>query len=152
MLGAADNSTAVINLGGSAQATLPAFPVLRGAGATATLNFDGGTLIPAASNPDYLGGLTNAFLSANGGSIDVPTGRDITISQGFENAAAQSGTLTKSGVGVLTLTGINSYTGATNVNAGTLLISGSVAGATIVNSGAALGGDGSVGARIPVDL
>ena len=51
----------------------------------------------------------------------------------------------KIGTGVTTLTGNNSYTGATNVNAGTLLINGNqsaATGLTSVASGATLGGSG----------
>jgi autotransporter-associated beta strand protein len=55
--------------------------------------------------------------------------------------------LTKDGMGTLTLTGDNTYTGVTTVAAGMLLVGGSQAGSdVIVNSGAALGGSGTVGA------
>ena len=37
------------------------------------------------------------------------------------------GSLVKTGSGTLTLSGINSYTGATTVNAGTLMVNGSIA-------------------------
>ena len=40
------------------------------------------------------------------------------------------------GLGALTLSGIaNTYTGATNVNAGTVVVSGSISGSTTVNVG-----------------
>jgi autotransporter-associated beta strand protein len=46
-----------------------------------------------------------------------------------------------------TLSGISTYTGATNVNAGTLSVNGSIASSslTTVNAGATLGGNGTVG-------
>jgi autotransporter-associated beta strand protein len=56
------------------------------------------------------------------------------------------GSLTKSGSGTLNLTGTNTYTGDTTVNAGTLRVNGSIASSlTTINSGATLGGNGTVG-------
>lgn len=121
-LSGGNGSSSSIVIGGSAQVTLPAFPTGRGAGATATVTFDGGTLSPAAASAAYLGGLDHAYLTANGAKINVPTGNDITISQDLENAASQTGTLTKQGAGTLTLTGSTAYTGATIVEDGVLSV------------------------------
>lgn len=57
------------------------------------------------------------------------------------------GSLVKVGTGTLTLSGINTYTGATNVNAGTLEVDGSIATSslTTVNNGGTLTGTGTVG-------
>jgi len=53
--------------------------------------------------------------------------------------------LTKSGSSTLTLTGSNSYTGATAVNAGTLLINGSLGNTAVaVGSTGILGGSGTI--------
>lgn len=51
---------------------------------------------------------------------------------------------------MFTLTGISSFTGATTVNAGTLLVNGSTASSslTTVNAGATLGGGGTVGTTV----
>lgn len=63
------------------------------------------------------------------------------------------GSLTKEGTGTLTLTGTNTYTGDTTVNAGTLLVNGSITSSSVtVNSGGTLvGGDGSSLAEVSVN-
>ena len=50
------------------------------------------------------------------------------------------------GTGSLNLSASNTYTGATNVNGGALIVSGSISGSVAVNvaSGAALGGNGTI--------
>ena len=88
-------------------------------GANGTLYFNGGTLRAAADNVNFFHGLGAAYVQAGGAVID---------SQGFNVTASQvltdngGGGLTKLGAGVLTLTGANSYTGPTLVNAGTLAV------------------------------
>jgi autotransporter-associated beta strand protein len=87
-----------------------------------------------------MGGLTNAFIKAGGAKFD--TGFDITVSQVLlEDPVSTGGGLTKEGASTLILSGANTYTGVTNVNAGTLQLGnasalGTTAGNTIVASGA----------------
>jgi outer membrane autotransporter protein len=57
-----------------------------------------------------------------------------------------TGTLIKSGAGVLVLSGDNSaFNGSTNVALGTLLVDGTLGGSVNAGSGAVLGGSGSIG-------
>jgi uncharacterized protein with beta-barrel porin domain len=59
------------------------------------------------------------------------------------------GSLTKVGTGTLTLTSPNTYTGATTVNAGSLIVDGSIASPqTFVNVNASLGGHGTIGGNL----
>ena len=58
------------------------------------------------------------------------------------------GSLVKVGTGTLTLSGNNTYTGPTTVNAGRLVVNGSLAGAVMVNSGGMLSGSGSIGGLV----
>ncbi len=115
-------STSSITIGGTASVTLPAFPSARGVGSTTTLTFDGGTLLPTAASAAYIPAAVGTVgqITNNGALIDVPTGRNITVGLALQNAPSSTGTLTKAGVGVLSLSGANTYTGATTINAGTL--------------------------------
>ncbi len=98
------------------------------------------------------GAVTNSA-SASSSVLTVNNTADGVFSGVIENG---SGTvaLTKSGAGVLTLSGSNTYTGATVVSAGTLLINGNQAAATgvvTVNVGATLGGNGTVGGATTIE-
>jgi len=62
--------------------------------------------------------------------------------------------ITKSGSGIQTLSGTNSYTGTTLVSSGTLLINGNqtlATGTTTVSSGARIGGNGTIGGNLALD-
>lgn len=63
------------------------------------------------------------------------------------------GGLTQAGPGTTVLSGLNSYLGATNINAGTLIVDGdqsAAIGATSVATGATLGGSGIIGGNVSI--
>src|SRR5271165_75403 len=84
---------------------------------TGPLSFNGGTLEALAAG----GGITSTkpvTLNAGGGTFLADTGTASTLS----GAISGVGTFTKNGLGTLTLTGANTYTGATTVVAGALAL------------------------------
>ncbi len=78
-------------------------------------------------------------------TIDTATGA--VVISGVVSSTGAFG-LIKTGTGTLTLSATDTYTGATTINAGTVLVTGALAAASAVtvNTGGTLGGTGSVGA------
>ena len=126
---------------------------------TGNLNKTGtGTLILSGTN-SYTGNTTvstGTLQIGNGGTsgsiigdVSVSSGRTLAFNRSdattFAGVISGAGKLTKLGAGTLTLTGTNTYTGATAINAGTLLVNGSLANSAVsVASGGTLGGSGSI--------
>ena len=100
------------------------------------------------------GGTTGTLVGGIGisGSLlldpGTTAGTSVTLSNIIHNAGNGAGSINKSGLGTLSLSGTNTYTGATTVNAGVLNITGSIAPSalTTVNANAALTGTGTIGA------
>ena len=150
-----------------------------GVGTTANLNLSGAATILDMTSGNltglntitYTDGLLKNLSVVNTGMTLAGTGSRVIdqatgVSGQIQGAITGSGVgLTKQGVGSLTLSGANTYTGATTVSAGTLLVdtgasiasSASIvngglltvkgtAGNVTVNGGGSLGGSGTVGA------
>ncbi len=115
-----------------------------GAG-TATIA-NGNVTNPATSLPAATLTVVENSATTYGGLI-APTVTEFDGNTGSGTVGALS--LAKSGTAALTLTAANTYTGTTQVNAGTLLVnntagSGTGAGNVTVNAGGTLGGTGTV--------
>ncbi len=85
-----------------------------------------------------------------GGTITIGAGASLILNRSgtasMTNAISGSGTLNQIGSAATTLSGNSSaFTGTTNVDAGSLLVTGSLGGTVNINAGALLGGTGTVG-------
>lgn len=137
----------------------------NGSSLAAVVNFNGGTLkaLNATNAAAFFQGFTQAatnsassggFVRAGGAKFDS-NGFAITVGQALQSGVvgpALDGGLTLDDTAVtkgsLTLTATSTYTGATNVNSGTLIVNGNISTSslTTVASGATIGGSGTVGA------
>jgi autotransporter-associated beta strand protein/T5SS/PEP-CTERM-associated repeat protein len=112
-------------------------------GGTSTFDFNGGTLQAGGISAGFFGGLTTANVQTGGAFINT-NGFNVTVSQNLlhdttSGAPAVDGGLTKLGAGTLTLTGNNTYTGGTTLDAGVLNL-----GVAQGSTGGPLGGSGTV--------
>lgn len=107
---------------------------------TGTLSMDEGTTLNIADGVT----LANTVTLSGDPDINVASGEMATLS-GVIGDGAQAGDLVKTGGGTLALSGANTYTGATEVVAGTLDVSGSLVSQVTVDGGAVMAGTGSVG-------
>ena len=88
---------------------------------------------------------TNNVTMSNGATLAFNRSDAFSVSNAFSGA----GNLTKAGAGTLTLATNSTYTGATTVAAGKLVVNGSISNSAVtVSNGAVLGGTGPVGATV----
>jgi len=124
-------------------------------GASATTLVEGGQFLAlnykAGSNSGVVGNLltldNGGAIVANGAAIThnvalTGTGGvfNTTANTNVSGAIGGTGGLWKNGTGTLTLTGVNTYTGNTNVEAGKLVVNGSLGSAVRILKNGALGG------------
>ncbi len=151
-LGAANNYTGgtVVNAG-----TLTMGNAAALGSNTGSLTVNGGTMNMAGNS------LTVGNLTGTGGIVSGTSGaRTLTIGNGdfgggnfqgeIANGTGGTTALTKTGIGTITLSGDNTYTGATAINAGTLRVNGSLQSAVTVGSAGTLGGNGTLNAALIV--
>lgn len=151
-LNISDTATVEVKSGGIKMGTRGG--VSDAAAITATINLTGGSLIVNGNIEEGSAGSTST-INLDGGTLNMKS-KNITVdnfnakSGILENVGQlnSGGDLTKTTSGILRLAGTNTYTGATKVTDGTLLVNGLNTGATgavTVDSGATLGGTGTIG-------
>ena len=116
-------------------------PVVFAAGTTAytvgALSGSGGLTL---TNTNYYDSSTNVLTTTGGAAVTLSVGNN-NSSTTYSGVAGGLGGITKIGSGTTTLTGLNTYSGGTIVNAGTLALgvgggTGAVRGTLTINSGA----------------
>ena len=116
-------------------------------GTSGTITLNGGYLQYSSANQnDY----SSRFSTAAGQQYKVDTNNQaVTWATGLTSSG---GLLTKAGTGTLTLSGSNTYAGTTSINAGMLMLTGSLASgsAVTVANGAILAGTGTAGGNVAV--
>ncbi len=112
---------------------------------TADNTYSGGTVITQGGLQIGDGGLTGSIIGnvINNGALVTKRDGLLTLA----GAISGGGSFTQAGVGITRLDGLNTYTGVTDVKAGTLSVNGSIASSSLVSvaRGATLGGNGIVG-------
>ena len=110
------------------------------------------------SNASATTSLISGNVNIRSGTLPIAVAKGTTASGvDLQVSGVISGTnfgVTKSGPGMLALSGANTYTGATTVSAGTLLVTGSTATGSVVTvsgAGTRLGGTGTIGGNITVN-
>jgi autotransporter-associated beta strand protein len=146
LTGANSYAQTVINAGTLRVGAAGAMPAGGAVSVETGATFDVNNLVVAIG---ALGG--SGKVSLGSGALHTGVGSNAYVN--FSGVLSGSGDLYKEGAGTLALSSANSYTGATYVNDGTLLVNGSLSASSsvVVGSGlnfimATLGGTGSVGA------
>ena len=116
---------------------------------TGANTYSGGTTVSGGNLIGTTTSLTGDIAAAAGALVKLSQTTDGT----YAGAISGAGGLSKLGSGVVTLTQEQLYTGATNVDAGTLLLGGNLAtsGITVAN-GATLGGSGATAGSANLSL
>jgi autotransporter-associated beta strand protein len=142
-----------LNGGGTLNAGTIASGTGVGSGAAVrTFTWNDGTIANLDASTDLTIGSSISFTLANTGThrFSIGSGRSGSVASLLAGAG---GTLEKTGGGTLVLSANNTYTGATTVSAGTLLVNGNqsaAVGAVTVDLGATLGGSGTIGGAVSI--
>ena len=139
--GAAGSATLHLEGDASGRGILETGAVIKGSGASAVLDLDGGILRANRNEDNFLDGFASVAVAAGGAWFDT-NGYDIAIDTDFSGSSR----FDKLGLGQLTLTGDSSgFSGASTVSAGTLAVNGILGGSMLVDTSGRLAGTGHVG-------
>jgi autotransporter-associated beta strand protein/T5SS/PEP-CTERM-associated repeat protein len=140
--------------------TLRTFGIQENPGATtpvsSRVNLNGGTIVAIGANTTFMQGLDDTRVQGGGATFDT-NGFAITVAQALVHDSnlglTPDGGLTKAGLGELQLTGANTYTGPTFVNAGALNVAagGSLTSNVTVTGPGTLRGSGTIDGVVTVN-
>jgi len=108
-----------------------------------TNTYTGGTTISAGTLQLGNGGTSGSIVGNVTNNANLIFNRSDAVT--FGGAISGTGAVQHNGIGNTTLTAASTYTGLTNINAGTLTVNGSLVSSVNVNSGGTLMGTGTVG-------
>ncbi len=152
LIGTGNGMTANIGRAGTFAGTANTQLVKNGSGKwTITGNVtDTGTHTITQGTLEYQGSIASSGITNNAAMI-----LSNAVDQSYANNIGGNGTLTKSGAGKFTLDGTNGYSGATNVTAGTLAVTGSLGNTTTtIGAGApntgTLQGSGTIAGSVTI--
>lgn len=136
------NSSATVNLDNGGTLSVGGVNGIQAGAGGYAFNFDGGTLqvrgADLSTNVNLsLGNSTTSTINTNGYNATI------------NGTVSGAGNLDKAGNGTLALNANNTYTGATNVTTGNLVVNGqSASSVNVLNAGAILGGNGTIGGNV----
>ncbi len=112
---------------------------------TGPTTISSGTLMIGQGNPSQPGSIASSVVN-NSSALVFNRVEDLT----YAGAVNGTGTLTKQAAGRLMLTGTHTYTGATTVSAGNLLVNGTIGASAVTVTGGTLGGSGTINGPVSI--
>lgn len=150
--GGQSTSFAAPNVTGAAALVWQAFPWMSASNVQQTILTTATDLGDAGVDAVFGWGLLNAAKAVHGpGQLVGNFDANVTGNGTFSNAITGTGNLVKRGSGTLTLSGQNSYSGGTRVEAGTLMLTGTLGSSVALNGGTFASKGGKITGDYTVD-